>query len=68
VHRQAALASATNIVVLRDAAIRWAIDARKRRASPGVVPKPELDPPVELVDPDPAGSGISRSGFANGLR
>jgi hypothetical protein len=44
------------------------MDAGKRRATLGVVPKPGVDPPVELVDPDPAGLGISRKGFARGFR
>jgi hypothetical protein len=61
-------ATPANIVVLRDAAIQWAIDAGKRRATLGVVPKPGLDPPAKMVDPDPTGMGISRKGFSRGFR
>jgi phage gp36-like protein len=61
-------AAPQNIQALYDAAIRWAGDVGRRRATLGVVPKPGLDPPAKLVDPDPDGMGISRAGFARGFR
>jgi phage gp36-like protein len=60
-------AAPQNIQALYDAAIRWAGDVGRRRATLGVVPKPGLDPPAKMVDPDPAGMGISRAGFAKGF-
>jgi phage gp36-like protein len=61
-------AAPANIVSAREIAIQWAVDAGKRRAGLGVVPKPGLDPPAKMVDPDPMGMGISRKGFARGFR
>jgi hypothetical protein len=61
-------AAPENVQTLYDAAIRWATDVGGRKATLGVVPKPGLDPPAVLVDPDPNGTGISRAGFARGFR
>jgi phage gp36-like protein len=52
-----------NIVQAHEAAVRWAQDVGARRATLGVSPKPSLDPPAELVDPDPCGNRISIKGF-----
>ncbi len=57
-----------NVQAVYDAAVRWAVDVGRRRATLGVIPKPGLDPPAKLVDADPDGLGISRRGFARGFR
>lgn len=51
-----------------DAAIRWGHEVGDRTASMGVVQRPDLDPPAHIVDPDPAGRGVSVRGFKRGFR
>ena len=46
-----------------EAAIRWAQDVGARRATIGIDPKPAVDPPNELIDPQ---QGAIPSGFAGG--
>lgn len=50
-----------NIVARYEAAIRWAKDVGQRAATLGADPKPALDPPAEMIDPQlgpiPAGFG-----------
>lgn len=52
-----------NIVDKYEAAVRWAKDVGQRQATLGVVPKPSLDPPTELVDSQ---FGAIPAGFSNG--
>ena len=56
------------VIQAHEAAIRWAQDVGQRRATLGVQPKPNLDPPAEMVDPDPNAIGLSVAGFKRGFR
>lgn len=46
-----------------DAAIRWAQDVGAKRAALAVTPKPALDPPAQMVNPDPHGCRVSVEAF-----
>lgn len=52
-----------NIVQRYESAIRWAQDVGARRATLAADPKPVLDPPAEMIDPNlgPIPSGFSAS-------
>jgi hypothetical protein len=53
---------------LYDNAIAWANEVGDRKQSLGSVPRAALDPPAQMIDPDPNGEGISIAGFKRGLR